>query len=114
MKDKDILDILINSKDRLTECEIETLKRLKAENKELKENELDYTSIYLSGIFDERARWEKRIKEKIEWLEEISDNGMNAVRFAATYEDEIERKERQKNISKMIDILQELIENRRK
>ena len=66
MKDKDILDILINSTKRLTECEIKAIKNLMKENKELKESELDYTSIYLSGIFDERARWEKRVKEILE------------------------------------------------
>lgn len=51
-----------------------------------------------------------KIDKKIEWLKQISDNGINAVRFAATYEDEIERKERQKNISTMISILENLKE----
>ena len=51
-----------------------------------------------------------KIDKKIEWLKQISDNGINAVRFAASYEDEIERKERQKNISTMINILEELKE----
>ena len=51
-----------------------------------------------------------KINKKIEWLKQISDNGINAVRFAASYEDEIERKERQKNISTMINILEELKE----
>lgn len=49
-----------------------------------------------------------KINKKIEWLKQISDNGINAVRFAASYEDEIERKERQKNISTTINILEEL------
>ena len=66
MKDKYILDILIKSPERLTECEIKAIKNLIKENKELKE--ADLTIVYLDGIFDERARWEKRIKEKIEEL----------------------------------------------
>lgn len=60
-------------------------------------------------ILNELDNKDKEIKEKIEWLREISDNGANAVRFAATHDDEIERIQKQKDISTMIGILQELL-----
>ena len=97
MKDKDILDILINSTKRLTECEIKAIKNLIKENKELKE--ADLTSVYLDGIFDERARWEKRIKEKIEELNFKLAEDANG-KIDATY-----------NIRFTIQALQELLES---
>lgn len=51
-----------------------------------------------------------KIREEIEHLEKIADNGINAVRFAASEEDEIKRIQKQKDIGAMIDILQELLE----
>lgn len=42
--------------------------------KELKEEkETDYTSVYLKGVYDERDKWQKKIKEKIEELETMYD-----------------------------------------
>jgi len=52
------------------------------------------------------------VREKIEHLKEISDNGANAVRFAAAHDDEIERIQKQRDISTMIDILQDLLNNK--
>lgn len=52
-----------------------------------------------------------KIKRKIDELKEIADNGANAVRFAMTHDDEIERIQKQKDISTMINILQELLED---
>ncbi len=63
----------------------------------------------IENLLKERQADKDRIKEKIEWLREISDNGINAVRFAATHDDEIERMQKQKDISTMIGILQELL-----
>ena len=52
----------------------------------------------------------EKIKAKIEELKLIADNGANAVRFAMTHDDEVERIQKQKDISAMIDILQSLLE----
>lgn len=42
--------------------------------KELKEEkETDYTSVYLKGVYDERDKWQKKIKEMIEELKETAD-----------------------------------------
>lgn len=91
--------------------ENQAIQNLIARYKELEEENIHWKGQYhlLSRKIDVIPK--SKVQEKIEWLEEISDNGMNAVRFAATYEDEIERKERQKCISRMIEILQELIED---
>ena len=51
-----------------------------------------------------------KIRQKIEWCKSIIDNGANAVRFANSSKEEIERAERVRNISTMIDILEELLE----
>ena len=96
----------------------QAIKNLIARNKEL-EKHYEHKQEYINGeVFSAKQMYfiddeyipKSKIEEKIEWLEKISDNGMNAVRFAATHEDEIERKERQKNISTMIKILEELLE----
>lgn len=89
----------------------QSIENLIARYKELeKQMGKDLDVVYIKGVYDERDKWKSKVKEKIEWLEEISDNGINAVRFAGAYEDEIKRIERQKNISTMIGILQELLE----
>lgn len=51
-----------------------------------------------------------KIKAKIEEIKAIADNGANAVRFAMTHEDEIERIQKQKDIGTMVEILQSLLE----
>ena len=53
---------------------------------------------------------EKIIKEKIEWCIKASNSGLNAIQYACSKEDEIERIERQKNISTMISILEEILQ----
>ena len=75
---------------------------------ELEEEEFHALNSAITAL-KERQADKDRIKEKIEWLREISDNGINAVRFAATHDDEIERMQKQKDISTMIGILQELL-----
>ena len=97
----------------------QAIEHLIARNKELEENYINPSkarfSYYDTGkgtkVVIEGFIPKSKIKEKIEELERISDNGMNAVRFASTHEDEIERIERQKNISTMISILQELLDD---
>ena len=53
---------------------------------------------------------EKIIKEKIKWCIKASNSGLNAIQYACSKEDEIERIERQKNISAMISILEEILQ----
>ena len=84
---------------------INFIENLIKRNKELEEN---YDK--LSKHFIENHIPKSKVREKIEWLKTISDNGANAVRFAMTYEDEIERKQKQKDINTMISILEELQE----
>ena len=50
------------------------IETLIAKNKELKEQE-DYTSVYLKGVYDEREKWQNKIKAKIE---EVKDGTYDA------------------------------------
>lgn len=91
------------------------LKELKEKNKEL-ESELYCANNIISDQIDllrdsiPKSKVRDKIEEKIEYLKQIIDNGANGVRFANSKEEEIERTERQKNISTMIDILQQILE----
>lgn len=79
----------------------EEIEKLKKEIEELKEVKWYY----------EISRVPKdKIKAEIEELKLIADNGANAVRFAMTHDDEVERIQKQKDISAMIDFLQSLLE----
>lgn len=45
------------------------IEKLQKENKELKEEiGVDYTTVYLNGVYDERERWELKVKAQIEEL----------------------------------------------
>lgn len=112
----------------------EEYKKLEEENKKLKDNyknQIEHTTILakalnleedapIDEIYAEINKLKTNsiptsvIKEKIEWLKVIADNGMNAVRFACSKEDEIERMQKQKDINTMINILQEILEEGRK
>ena len=112
----------------------EQVKELEEENKKLKDNyknQIEHTTILAKALnLEEDASIDEMyaeinklktnsiptsvIQNKIEWLKAIADNGMNAVRFACSKEDEIERMQKQKDINTMINILQEIIEEGRK
>lgn len=62
MKDKEILDILINCTERLTECEIEAIKNLIAKNKEYEEQKKE---INLNTEI-------RKLKDRIKDLEETN------------------------------------------
>lgn len=53
---------------------------------------------------------ENTIKERIEWCIKASNSGLNAIQYACSKKDEIERIERQQNISTMISILKEILQ----
>lgn len=85
-------------------------KGLKAENEQYKKQfENIKNNILVPSITEKNFIPISVIQNKIEWLKLIADNGMNAVRFACSKEDEIERIQKQKDINTMINILQELI-----
>jgi hypothetical protein len=113
MKDKDILDILINNTDRLTESEIKAIENLIKRNKELEEENIElknksdenlayYDQIYKNGIYTGQKAVEEKIKEKIEEL--------NKERKKQDEEDTINVFYDQIDITHMIEVLQELLE----
>lgn len=52
----------------------EELRELKKENKELKEEkDADYTTVYLKGIYNERERWELKVKGNIKNYRKLAD-----------------------------------------
>ena len=83
------------------EVPYQAISTLIAENKELKEKELDYTTIYLSGIYDERDKWHKKIKEMIEELEEDDKYYIKANMLADS-----------RATSRIIECLQEILDER--
>lgn len=102
--------------------DIRAIEHLIAKNKELEQNYINPskarftyfdngkgTKVVIEG-FIPKSKVKEKIEEKIEYLKQIIDNGANGVRFANSKEEEIERTERQKNISTMIDILQQILE----
>ena len=51
-----------------------TIARLEKENKELKEEkDVDYTTVYLKGIYDERERWDLKVKGNIKKYRKLAD-----------------------------------------
>lgn len=62
------------------------------------------------GEFIPKSKVEELLKEKIEWCIKASNSGLNAIQYACSKEDEIEKIERQKNISTMISILKEILQ----
>lgn len=51
-----------------------TFARLEKENKELKEEkDVDYTTVYLKGIYDERERWDLKVKGNIKKYRKLAD-----------------------------------------
>ena len=86
------------------------IETLLAEFERLEDLEDDLTTVYLNGVYDGEKKVENKIKAKIEELKLIADNGANAVRFAMTHDDEVERIQKQKDIRTMVDILQSLLE----
>lgn len=63
----------------ITQCNVaDERNQLLKENKELKEeNNVDYMSVYLKGIYDEREKWERKIKTQIKELEEKQKSNKN-------------------------------------
>lgn len=54
-----------------TEKDIEAIETLIAENKELKEEkEIDYTTVYLSGVYNERKKWREKVEELLKEIQE--------------------------------------------
>ena len=43
----------------------EAIETVLKELETLKEKELDYTTVYMNGVYDEQAKWKKKIEEKI-------------------------------------------------
>ena len=84
------------------------------QSKEIEEAEQKEKKAYIDGTnaADKlcNKKWKDKIKAKIEALKAIADNGANAVRFAMTHEDEIERIQKQKDIGTMVEVLQSLLE----
>ena len=96
----DALDTILN----LIKKQSKEIEELKEKNKQVKFLYDDACKCLLNTIDKDK------IKAKIEELKLIADNGANAVRFAMTHDDEVERIQKQKDISAMIDILQSLLE----
>lgn len=58
-------------------------KRVLKENKELKEEiGVDYTTVYLKGVYDEREKQQKEIKDKIEELKQKEESDFRSYGFA--------------------------------
>lgn len=98
---------------RIHHIDSEPLENLIKRNKDLEEENKKAKEIsctIMKDFIEKDVIPKSKVREKIEWLKTISDNGANAVRFAMTYEDEIERKQKQKDINTMISILEELQE----
>ena len=80
-----------------------TFERLEKENKELKEEkDANYTTVYLKGIHDEREKWERKVKDKIEELE--NEIGQLRIERGVTYDSGIYKLELKR------EALQELLE----
>ena len=60
--------------------------------------EEDYTSVYLKGVYDERDKWESKVKEKIK---ELTESMNKAKPFDISYIEYCEDR---------IEVLQELLE----
>jgi hypothetical protein len=91
MGDKDILDILLHSTDRLTECEIKAIENLIARYKELETIVKTYNAIpndyipndvkiviadreyFNNGMFKENLIPKSKIKEKIEFIKSLNE-----------------------------------------
>ena len=54
---------------RAIEHLISSYKKIEEENKNLRDKESDYTTVYMTGLYDERKKWKQKIKDKIEELE---------------------------------------------
>lgn len=111
---KDILGNLVLSEEEYTA--ISTLiaenKELKEKNKEIEEEDVKIRAKFILQLdnYILKSKVEELLKEKIEWCIKASNSGLNAIQYACSKEDEIERIERQKNISTMISILKEILQ----
>ena len=88
------------------------IKKQQKEIEELKNGNIDFwiSDKEIETRIKNKFISKDKIKAKIEELKAIADNGANAVRFAMTHEDEIERIQKQKDIGTMVEILQSLLE----
>lgn len=98
-----------NLDDTFAEILLNLIEKQSKEIEELKEKK-GYHLGFIDGGIAKKYEIQDKIKAKIEELKLIADNGANAVRFAMTHDDEVERIQKQKDISAMIDILQSLLE----
>ena len=105
--------------EKQTRTVLNLIEKQQKEIEELKEKNKKYTIHFTDKQYSDAIKlaqsvaismFEDKIKAIIEELKLIADNGANAVRFAMTHDDEVERIQKQKDISAMIDILQSLLE----